>query len=134
MCVLSRPLQFYRIPIITINTTLLLHIHYTVDTLWPSVLATIMSRTYQNMYINLIWNYEISKYTLQISHPSKLFHFWQRSKCTRERFLATGEATSFIFSEYYLQCTKHKHMVDTLTKFQSTRYFLYVDDILIIYN
>lgn len=69
---------------------------------------------------------------LQMSHPSKLFFFSWRSTCTRKSFLVTGAATSFIFSEYYLQYTEHKHMMDTLTKSQITSYFLCVTDILIM--
>lgn len=45
-----------------------------------------------------------------------------------------GAATSLNFSAYYLQYTEYIQMVNTLTKFQITRYFLYVNNISIILN
>jgi hypothetical protein len=61
------------------------------------------------------------------------FHFKQKYYKQTDG-LALGAPTSAVISEAYIQIIEHKQMYPILIKHQITRYFLYVDDILLIYD
>ena len=56
---------------------------------------------------------------------------WQ---CIQEDILAIGAPTSSIFSEIYLQYFENTKIFDILVKHHIIGYFLYVDDILLVYK